>query len=68
MTARLRISGVRPGVLFLPFHYGYWDTGSGHEPDAHGRAANELTLTDWDPASKQPILKTAAANATRIAP
>jgi anaerobic selenocysteine-containing dehydrogenase len=68
VTARLRISGIREGVLFLPFHYGYWDTDAGHEPDGRGRAANELTLTDWDPASKQPIFKTAAANATKIAP
>lgn len=65
-VARLRISGVREGVLLLPFHYGYWDTDAGHEPDGHGRAANELTLTDWDPASKQPIFKTAAAAAVRI--
>jgi anaerobic selenocysteine-containing dehydrogenase len=68
VTARLRISGIRQGVLFLPFHYGYWDTEAGHEPDGRGRAANELTVTDWDPASKQPIFKTAAADATRIAP
>jgi anaerobic selenocysteine-containing dehydrogenase len=67
VQARLRVSGIRPGVLFLPFHYGYWDTDAGHEPDGRGRAANELTLTDWDPASKQPIFKTAAANATKIA-
>jgi anaerobic selenocysteine-containing dehydrogenase len=66
VTARLRISGIRERVLFLPFHYGYWDTAAGHEPDGHGTAANELTLTDWDPASKQPIFKTAAAAATRI--
>ena len=26
---RLRISGIRRGVLFLPFHYGYWDTDGG---------------------------------------
>ena len=63
VTARLRISGIRDGVLFLPFHYGYWDTPGGHEPGEVGRAANELTLTDWDPASKQPIFKTAAAQA-----
>jgi anaerobic selenocysteine-containing dehydrogenase len=25
VRVRLRISGIRPGVLFLPFHYGYWD-------------------------------------------
>ena len=66
VTARVRVSDIPPGVLFLPFHYGYWDTETGHEPDGQGRAANELTLTDWDPASKQPIFKTAAANATRI--
>jgi anaerobic selenocysteine-containing dehydrogenase len=66
VTARLRISGIRPGVLFLPFHYGYWDTAAGHEPGEVGRAANELTLTDWDAASKQPIFKTAAAAATRV--
>ena len=66
VTARLRISGIREGVLFLPFHYGYWDTADGDRPDGHGRAANELTLTDWDPASKQPIFKTAAAAASRV--
>ncbi len=66
VTARLRVSGVRDGVLFLPFHYGYWDTPAGDQPDGHGRAANELTLTDWDAASKQPIFKTAAAAAQRV--
>ncbi len=66
VTARLRVSGIRRGVLFLPFHYGYWDTEAGHEPGTVGRAANELTPTDWDPASKQPIFKTAAAAATRV--
>ncbi|MBB6122042.1 molybdopterin oxidoreductase family protein [Nocardiopsis algeriensis] len=52
--ARARICGIRPGVLFLPFHYGYWDGG-------HDRAANEMTVNDWDPVSKQPLFKTAAA-------
>lgn len=66
VEAKLRISGIRPGVLFLPFHYGYWDEPGGHEPDGFGRAANELTLTDWDPCSKQPIFKTAAAAADRL--
>ncbi|WP_460499357.1 molybdopterin oxidoreductase family protein [Glycomyces tarimensis] len=66
VEARLRISGIRPGVVFLPFHYGYWDT-TGHAPDdGHGRAANELTITDWDPASKQPLFKTAAASVERV--
>jgi anaerobic selenocysteine-containing dehydrogenase len=67
VAARLRVGGIRPGVLFLPFHYGYWDEPAGSEPDGvHGRAANELTLTDWDPASKQPIFKTAAAQVTLL--
>ncbi|MFD1829902.1 molybdopterin oxidoreductase family protein [Streptomyces desertarenae] len=66
VRARARISGIRDEVLFLPFHYGYWDTGAGHEPDGTGRAANELTITDWDPVSKQPIFKTAAAHLRRV--
>ncbi|WP_043497564.1 molybdopterin oxidoreductase family protein [Georgenia sp. SUBG003] len=65
VRARARISGIREGVVFLPFHYGYWDVG-GHGPDGEGRAANELTLTDWDPASKQPIFKTAACRVRKV--
>ncbi len=57
VRAKARITGIRAGVLFVPFHYGYWDADDGE----HDRAANELTLTDWDPVSKQPIFKTAAA-------
>jgi hypothetical protein len=64
----VRVSGIRPGVVFLPFHYGYWDTAEGWQPGEHGRAANELTLTDWDPASKQPIFKTAACSVRKVAP
>jgi anaerobic selenocysteine-containing dehydrogenase len=59
-----RISGIREGVLFVPFHYGYWDAA---DPDQHDRAANELTITDWDPVSKQPIFKTAAVRMRRVA-
>jgi anaerobic selenocysteine-containing dehydrogenase len=67
VEAPLRVTGVRRGVVFLPFHYGYWDTPSGHEPEGdHGRAANELTMTAWDPASKQPLFKTAAAQVERV--
>ncbi|MBO0843830.1 MAG: molybdopterin-dependent oxidoreductase [Nocardioides sp.] len=62
VRARLRVSGVRRGVLFVPFHYGYWDAGE-PRPDGPGRAANELTSTAWDPVSKQPLFKTAAAKA-----
>jgi anaerobic selenocysteine-containing dehydrogenase len=68
VEARLRVGGIRDGVLFLPFHYGYWDRPGGHGPDGDdGRAANELTMTDWDPASKQPLFKTAAARVERVA-
>lgn len=66
VAARLRISGIRPGVLFLPFHYGYWDA-SAEQSEEHDRAANELTPTDWDPASKQPLFKTSVATASRLA-
>ncbi|ELP65593.1 molybdopterin oxidoreductase family protein [Streptomyces turgidiscabies] len=63
VRARLRVTGIRPGLLFLPFHYGYWDTKAGYGPtgDTPGRAANEATVTDWDPVSKQPLFKTGAA-------
>jgi anaerobic selenocysteine-containing dehydrogenase len=68
VRARLRVTDIRPGLLFVPFHYGYWDTKAGHGPngDTPGRAANEATVTDWDPASKQPLFKTGAA-ALRLA-
>lgn len=68
VLAAARITAIRPGVVFLPFHYGYWDRdGDGiADGDGHHRAANELTLTDWDPVSKQPIFKTAAAAVRRV--
>ncbi|MGI5131602.1 molybdopterin oxidoreductase family protein [Pseudonocardia sp. CA-107938] len=62
IRGRLRTTHGREGVLFVPFHYGYWDA-----PDrAHDRAANELTPTEWDPVSKQPLFKTSAANLRRV--
>ena len=54
VSAQARVAAIEPGHLFMPFHYGDWD-----EPDLPG-AANELTVTDWDPVSKQPRLKAAA--------
>jgi anaerobic selenocysteine-containing dehydrogenase len=61
IRAMLRKADMRPGTIFIPFHYGYWDT-AGAGPDGEpGRAANELTITDWDPVSKQPLFKTSAA-------
>ncbi|KUO06485.1 molybdopterin oxidoreductase family protein [Streptomyces caeruleatus] len=68
VRGRLRVTDIRPGLLFIPFHYGYWDTKAGHAPDGEtaGRAANETTITDWDPVSKQPLFKTAAAALHRV--
>jgi anaerobic selenocysteine-containing dehydrogenase len=63
IRAQVRISGIRDGVAFVPFHYGYWDVS---DADGHHRAANELTITDWDPVSKQPIFKTATARVNRV--
>ncbi|GGW77299.1 nitrate reductase catalytic subunit [Streptomyces lucensis JCM 4490] len=70
VRARLRITPMRDGVVFVPFHYGYWDTPAGHRPaaDGAGRAANEGTITDWDPVSKQPLFKTCAARVTPVEP
>jgi ferredoxin-nitrate reductase len=65
VVGRARLSGVRPGVVFIPFHYGSWgDDETGGRP----RAANELTIVAWDPVSKQPILKSAAVRVEKIAP
>jgi predicted molibdopterin-dependent oxidoreductase YjgC len=61
LEAKARISGIKEGVVFAPFHYGYFD-GNGHL-----RAANELTITEWDPASKQPLYKVGAVKVTKIA-
>ncbi|MFC9980996.1 molybdopterin oxidoreductase family protein [Gordonia sp. NPDC127522] len=63
ITATVRIAAIRRGVLFVPFHYGYWDA---DDDTGHHRAANELTITDWDPASKQPIFKMGAASMTLV--
>jgi anaerobic selenocysteine-containing dehydrogenase len=59
VEARVRIADILPGHAFLPFHYGYWD-----RPGVP-RAANELTLTTWDPVSKQPSFKYAAVRVRR---
>ena len=54
-----KIGGIEPGLVFIPFHYGYWDN------DERPRAANELTLTEWDPVSKQPHFKYAAVKISK---
>jgi anaerobic selenocysteine-containing dehydrogenase len=63
LEGRARISGIREGLVFVPFHYGYFDNDG---LNGHRRAANELTITEWDPASKQPLYKVGAARVTKI--
>lgn len=63
IEAPARIGRIREGVVFVPFHYGYWDL---DPADGHERAANELTLTTWDPVSKQPAFKLAAVRVARV--
>jgi ferredoxin-nitrate reductase len=65
VTAPAKLTGKRRGAVFVPFHYGYWDTPDGESPDGEGRAANELTMTIWDPVSKQPLFKTAAVRVSK---
>jgi anaerobic selenocysteine-containing dehydrogenase len=60
MRGRVTIGETRPGLLFVPFHFGDWDV-----PGRH--AANELTLTAWDPISKQPQFKYAAVRIQKVA-
>jgi len=61
-----RVGGPREGVVFIPFHYGYWDVSDDAGPDGRSRAANELTMTIWDPISKQPSLKTGAVKVEKV--
>ena len=65
IEAPARITPLRPGVLFVPFHYGYWDAQDGDAP-TYTRAANELTRTSWDPVSKQPMFKVSAVRVTKL--
>src|SRR3954452_9692198 len=62
ILARVRVNGMREGVAFVPFHYGWWDRSGSDE----SRAANELTLTTWAPASKQPLFKAGAVRVTKV--
>jgi anaerobic selenocysteine-containing dehydrogenase len=57
-----RIGDILPGHVFVPFHFGYWDD------NGERRAANELTLSSWDPISKQPHFKYAAVKVRKVKP
>lgn len=59
LEAPARVGDIAPGHVFVPFHYGYWDG------DDRPRAANELTITEWDPVSKQPHFKFAAVRVSK---
>ncbi|MFF5231601.1 molybdopterin dinucleotide binding domain-containing protein [Dactylosporangium sp. NPDC000521] len=61
VRAPARICGIRPGVVFIPFHYGYFDASGSFD-----RAANELTVTSWDPVSKQPLFKVTAVRLEKV--
>lgn len=65
IEVRARVGQVMPGAVFAPFHYGTWDLDD-LSPDQQHRQANELTMTVWDPVSKQPYFKTAACRVTRV--
>lgn len=59
--APAQVGGIKPGHLFIPFHFGYWDN------PGRSRAANEMTLFDWDPISKQPHFKHSAVRVEKVA-
>jgi anaerobic selenocysteine-containing dehydrogenase len=56
IRAPLRVREQEPGTAFVPFHY----AGEGQ--------ANVLTMTVWDPVSKQPTFKTAACRVAKAGP
>jgi anaerobic selenocysteine-containing dehydrogenase len=67
VVAPARLTDIRRGLVFLPFHYGTWDRPDRDPGAPSDRAANELTATIWDPVSKQPTFKVAAARVIRVA-
>ena len=61
IEARAQIGDIGAGEIFVSFHFGYWDA------PGRSRAANELTIYEWDPVSKQPHYKYAAVRVEKIA-
>lgn len=59
-VAPAAIGGIKTGHVFMPFHYGYWDH------PGRARAANEMTIFEWDPVSKQPHYKYAAVRIRKV--
>jgi anaerobic selenocysteine-containing dehydrogenase len=62
VDAVARLAHGRRGEVFVPFHYGMANYGPPEEPQHASTAANELTLTSWDPVSRQPTFKIAAVH------
>jgi anaerobic selenocysteine-containing dehydrogenase len=60
IEAQAAVGDIEPGHVFLPFHFGYWDN------PGRARAANELTLYEWDAVSKQPHFKYAAVKLRKV--
>jgi anaerobic selenocysteine-containing dehydrogenase len=65
IQVKARVGQVVEGAVFAPFHYGSWDLDDA-DPDRHSGQANELTMTVWDPVSKQPYFKTAACRVVKV--
>ncbi|KAH8755373.1 formate dehydrogenase subunit alpha [Diaporthe sp. PMI_573] len=57
----VRVGGIKDGQVFIPFHFGYWDS-----KDGRSRAANELTIAQWDAISKQPTFKAGAIRIEKL--
>src|SRR3954465_13649950 len=60
IEAQATIGEIEPGHVFLPSQFGYWNN------PGRARAANELTLYEWDPVSKQPHFKYAAVKLKKV--
>ncbi|WP_269811160.1 molybdopterin oxidoreductase family protein [Kineosporia rhizophila] len=65
IQVRARVGQVMRGAVFAPFHYGSWDLDALDSTGSSGQA-NELTMTVWDPVSKQPYFKTAACRVVKV--
>ncbi|WP_274910859.1 molybdopterin oxidoreductase family protein [Streptomyces sp. WZ-12] len=63
IEAPVVLCGSRPGLVFVPFHYGYFDQS---DPHRHDRAANELIGTEGDPISLQPVYKVTPVRLAKV--
>ena len=54
---RASIEDIEPGCVFIPFHFGSFDQKGGRN-----QVVNDLTISGWDPISKQPFFKSGAVS------